>query len=483
MDKLAIELSKLPFIEDINALKKEVDSHRPIAKEVGDKVLQKLRLDWNYNSNAIEGNKLNYGETVAFLMHGITAKGKTLKDHLDIKGHNDAINFLLDIVKEKRDISESDIRSLHKMILVEEYDIDAITEDGQSTKKRIKLGIYKTSPNSVKTRTGEIHYYPSPEATPALMEELLDWYNECKQNIDVHPLILASLFHFKFVAIHPFDDGNGRLGRILMNLILMRHSYPPIVVKNEDKENYYGVLSQADSQQFIPLVEYMSNLLRHSLELYLRGIKGESIEEESDIIKEIELLKKSFDKKDIQRPSKSIEKVNVVFSNVIYPFFEIILNRTQTFDELFFTTKNEYLISFENDKDLKQIQNPKIDNIDMLVQSIKFPVESLKNLQSIECIKHYINFKEKNIKSVPKLSFSVRVNFTDSKYDIKLCDNYFKEDYWGVSYKDFYSNYYNEIPNINVLEELANKILRILLNKIKEAIEPKDLTKEDLDIF
>ena len=173
MDKIAIELSKLPFIETINALKAEIDGSKPISKEIEDKVFQKLKLDWNYNSNAIEGNKLNYGETVAFLMHGITAKGKTLKDHLDIKGHNEAINFLLSLVKEDRDISESDIRGLHKMILVEEYDSNAKTLDGQQTNKRVKLGVYKTTPNSVETRTGEMHYYASPEETPALMTDLM----------------------------------------------------------------------------------------------------------------------------------------------------------------------------------------------------------------------------------------------------------------------------------------------------------------------
>ena len=200
MDKIAIELSKLPFIETINALKAEIDSYKPIENEIEDKVFQKLKLDWNYNSNAIEGNKLNYGETVAFLMHGITAKGKTLKDHLDIKGHNEAINFLLGLVKEDRDITESDIRALHKMILVEEYEVDAITQDGQPTKKRIKLGTYKTTPNSVRTRTGEMHYYASVEETPLLMAELMKWYNENKNKTEIHPLILASLFHFKFVA-------------------------------------------------------------------------------------------------------------------------------------------------------------------------------------------------------------------------------------------------------------------------------------------
>ena len=153
-----IALSELDFVTELDQIKAEIDAHRPLLKAKEERIMQKLRLDWNYHSNAIEGNQLDYGETVAFLMHGITAKGKTLKDHLDIKGHNEAIHLLLSIVKEARGFSEVDIRTLHKMILVEPYETNAVNTEGLPTKKQILLGEYKKMPNSVKTRTGEMHY-------------------------------------------------------------------------------------------------------------------------------------------------------------------------------------------------------------------------------------------------------------------------------------------------------------------------------------
>src|ERR1700753_3928959 len=107
--KLETEFSKAEILQEVDLLKKQIDDARPLPTDIEGRVMQKLRLDWNYNSNAIEGNKLDYGETVAFLMTGITAKGKPLKDHLDIRGHNEAINFLLSIIKETRPISEADI--------------------------------------------------------------------------------------------------------------------------------------------------------------------------------------------------------------------------------------------------------------------------------------------------------------------------------------------------------------------------------------
>ena len=147
-------LSQLPFLEDLNEIKRELDTLRPLSQEVEGRVMQKIRLEWNYHSNAIEGNKLTFGETYSFLMYGLTAKGKPLKDHLDIRGHNEAINFLISIIKDDRDLTEADIRDLHKMILVEPYQTKAQTADGQLTSKTILLGEYKKSPIITGTSSG-----------------------------------------------------------------------------------------------------------------------------------------------------------------------------------------------------------------------------------------------------------------------------------------------------------------------------------------
>lgn len=445
MDKIAIKLSKLPFIETINALKAEIDSYKPIDKSIEDKIFQKLKLDWNYNSNAIEGNKLNYGETVAFLMHGITAKGKTLKDHLDIKGHNEAIGFLLSLVKEDRAISEADIRALHKMILIEEYEVDAVTEDGQPTKKKIKLGTYKTSTNSVKTRTGEMHYYASVEETPALMADLMNWYNKNKLNTAIHPIVLASLFHFKFVAIHPFDDGNGRLARILMNLILLRNDYPVVVVKNEDKANYYGVLAQADSNQFIPLVEYMSDLLQHSLNIYLKGIKGESIEEDGDIDKEIALFKKGLIEETIITKIKDSNIIRQILIDIAFPLFEELDNKLKNFEDLFYSTnrsvkeeKNKGILVYLNRKyrDLEikvngqevfamkfhTYYNP-YDNIDILSIEYEYYAEGYKKTRNPFNTQIILSFKFDTYK------YEIKVDrFEDFKIEKLYSEELLKEE-------------------------------------------------------
>lgn len=334
-----IALSELDFVSELDQIKAEIDAHRPLPKETEDRIMQKLRLDWNYHSNAIEGNQLDYGETVAFLMHGITAKGKTLKDHLDIKGHNQAIQLLLSIVKDERGFSEADIRTLHKMILVEPYETNAVTAEGLPTKKQILLGEYKKMPNSVKTRTGGMHYYTSPEETPIKMAELMEWYNEAKDNLAVHPLVLAAVFHHEFVAIHSFDDGNGRMARILMNLILLQKNFPVIVVKKDDRNGYYGVLSQADKGLYLPLVQYMSDLLKHSLEIYLKGVRGEDIEEKDDIDKEIALFKQSLRGDVNVKELKTVKNISRITEKVIQPMMNYFISKSEKLNDLFFENK------------------------------------------------------------------------------------------------------------------------------------------------
>jgi Fic family protein len=150
------------ILKQLESLREEINELRPIPPELEAKIIQKFRLDWNYHSNSIEGNKLTFGETKTFLLHGITADGKPLKDHLDIKGHNNALLLLEDIVKEERPIAENFIRELHKLILQEDYYNDAITPTGDKVKRLIKVGQYKQAPNHVKTATGEIFHFASP---------------------------------------------------------------------------------------------------------------------------------------------------------------------------------------------------------------------------------------------------------------------------------------------------------------------------------
>ncbi len=285
--------SEQNIFEIIDALRNEIDSLRPLKPEQENRLLQKIRMDWNYHSNHIEGNTLTYGETKALLLWGITADGKPLRDHLEIKGHNEAVKYIMEILNgQVLDLTEHFIRELHKIIIPEEYFLDAKTSEGLPTKRKITPGDYKRTPNHVLTSTGEIFYFASPEETPAKMKDLMDWYKKESNEQNEHPLIITSMFHYQFVRIHPFDDGNGRMSRLLMNLILMKFGYPPVIIPTERRDDYINSLQYADSEDINKFIEFIGENLTESLKLWLKAAKGEPIEEYDDIVQMVKNLKK-----------------------------------------------------------------------------------------------------------------------------------------------------------------------------------------------
>ena len=327
------------IFEECKILKIKLDELRPIKKEDEIRIMQKFRLDWNYHSNHLEGNSLTYGETKALILFGITAQGKPLKDHFEVTGHDDAISWVLSLVKQERPLTENFIRELHSLILKESYEVDAITPEGQPTKKTVNVGTYKSTPNHVKTKTGEIFRFATPEETPILMNELIQWYNKKTSEKDISPILIASEFHYKYIRIHPFDDGNGRTARILMNFILLRFGYPPVIVKTEDKHNYFAALRQADAGILKPFTEYVANNLKESLETMISGAKGESIEEKDDLEKEIALLEQSVNA--VGQPvkiSKDKSSLESLFDNTINRCSNLFLRKSKLMNRFYLNT-------------------------------------------------------------------------------------------------------------------------------------------------
>lgn len=278
------------ILQCIDNLIEEIEFLRPIDREQELRILQKLRLDWNYHSNAIEGNTLTYGETRAFLLHGITAQGRPFRDYLDMKGHQAALEHVEAIVHQEHLLTEANIRELHKILLIEPYEMPAVTVDGRPTTRRVAIGCYKTASNSVRTSTGAIHFYASPEETPARMGELMQWYREVWTAQTLHPLLIAATFHFRFVEIHPFDDGNGRMARLLMNLILMQAGYVPVIINTNTKAEYLLALEQADAGELEPFITLIGQNLIQSLELFLQAAQGKPITEPMDFDSQLATL-------------------------------------------------------------------------------------------------------------------------------------------------------------------------------------------------
>ncbi|MFY7890607.1 MAG: Fic family protein [Spirosomataceae bacterium] len=354
--------------QQIKALKQELDSLRPLNKEQEGMIMQKFRLDWNYHSNHLEGNTLTYGETKALILFGLTAQGKPLKDHFEITGHDEAVKWIEEIVKQERPLTESFIRELHVLLLKESYEKKAISPEGIITVRRIEVGKYKKVPNHVLTKTGEMFYFASPEETPAKMGDLMEWYQKKLVQPDVEPILLATEFHYKFICIHPFDDGNGRTARLIMNFILMRFGYPPVIIKTGDKEAYFNVLRLADAGNLEPFVAYIAHNLADSMELMLKGAKGESIEEPDDLDKEISLLEQKLKGMSSGTLSKKSDTtVQFIYDYSYVKLCERFISSTEKFNKLY--VNKTILLSI----DQVSLNTTDITDHQALLDSIKSP--------------------------------------------------------------------------------------------------------------
>lgn len=200
----------------IDKKKAELDTKRPLTEGEVQRLYEDFMVEYTYNSNAIEGNTLTLRET-EMVLRGLTVDQKPLKDHLEVVGHKDAFYFVLDLVKEKAEITESVIKQIHSLVLAD---------------KPMDKGVYRKIPVRI---MGAHHEPVQPYLIEPKMNELLQDYKKDDRNIAEK---LAE-FHIRFEGIHPFIDGNGRTGRLLINLELMKAGYPPIDIKFTDRKRYY----------------------------------------------------------------------------------------------------------------------------------------------------------------------------------------------------------------------------------------------------
>ncbi len=327
-------------LEKVNALWAAYKEMQPIAPEYGHRLEKKFRLEFNYNSNHMEGNTLTYGETALLLFWGNTKGEHNMREYEEMKAHDVAYQLIQQWTIDARPLTESDIKNLNKIILVKPFWKDAITPDGQDTRRLISIGDYKAYPNSVRLQNGEIFEYASPIDTPIQMGELVQWYNTHADAVsghdEAHPLFLASLLHYRFVRIHPFDDGNGRVARLLMNYVLLKNGLPPVVIKSAEKANYLRALNAADTGDMDTFVKYIGEKLIWSLELAIKAAKGENLDEPDDLDKELMLLQQQLAEKTVLTTQATPEIVIDTFNQSIVPILQLLEEKLNTFKPYFF---------------------------------------------------------------------------------------------------------------------------------------------------
>lgn len=254
---------------------------QPLSEEDRTRLRRRFTVDFNYNSNHLEGNTLTYGQTEILLLFSKVIGEAELKDVQDMAASNVALKMMEEesVIKDIP-LTQNFIRTLHRTLLREDYTVYRSLPGGVQTSYTVHAGQYKTRPNSVITRYGDRFEYASPEETPALMANLVDWYNQAEQEGVLSPAELAIVFHYRYIRIHPFEDGNGRIARMMVNYILARHGYPMIVVRSRSKKEYLEALHRADLKvgsapadganaslkDIRPFHKYMNSLITEEIE-------------------------------------------------------------------------------------------------------------------------------------------------------------------------------------------------------------------------
>lgn len=462
-------------MKEIEQLYLEWLSFQPMEPEAQKKLQDKFRLEFNYNSNHIEGNTLTYGQTKLLLMFDETSGSASLKDYEEMKAHNVGLEIMKQVASDReRPLTESFIRELNRIILVQNYWKNARTAEGQDTRMEVKVGEYKSRPNSVVTTTGEIFHYATPEETPAFMTDLVKWYNEEAEKGELSPIEMASLLHYRYIRIHPFEDGNGRIARLLVNFVLHRYGYPMIVISSDDKFNYLRILHQCDVEvgfipsdgasaslvKIEPFVGYILQETERALKICIKAAKGENIEEEGDFEKKVALLKRKTENKRIEKSSKNVKMAIVQFFRLGKLIEEKLYSIIPLFDRFYIRWEERDIPSYTTR--LSSVKNRLYPTVSLLEKDVSSLIFDPFDMKMFGLGFTFLHFKN-NGENV--------FNCYDS------LDVYFKMDSFSFAYAEL------DFPKVfsygeDMKEEDMQKMATDFCNRILDDIE-KEINREE----
>lgn len=240
--------SKESILLRIDKKKKELDGRRPLTDGEVARLNEEFIVEYTYNSNAIEGNTLTLRET-DLVLRGLTIDQKPLKDHMEAVGHKEAFEYVSELVKDNVPISENVIKQIHFLVLADKKD---------------DRGVYRRVPVRI---MGAQHEPVQPYLIEPKMEQLLRDFKESSEHI----VTKLARFHIEFEGIHPFIDGNGRTGRLLVNLELMKAGYPPIDIKFTDRITYYNAFDEYHVKHSLSAMETLfARYVEARLDKYLK---------------------------------------------------------------------------------------------------------------------------------------------------------------------------------------------------------------------
>jgi Fic family protein len=446
--------------DTIDAIKAKVANYSELTIEQKKKINYKFRLEWNFNSNSMEGNTLTIEETRSVMIGNLTVNDKPLKDVLEMQGHDQIISEILRIGKGELKLSEKRIKEIHSGIMHEE-----------NPEWKNKIGQWKKQANEIINSKGEKYLFASPEEVPDKIHNLLnktnasiDAINANKKNAP-HPIDVAMEFHLEYLDIHPFYDGNGRTARILTNLILISLGYNPFWINEKDRKIYYNYISdiQGYGGSKDLFFEYCAGLIERSEQLVLNVIQNIDIEEEGDLHKEISILKRQLQGEKFTKSPKNIYDIFQFINTDVWQPLSTIINQ---FNDLFSESKTEHLVNHQSEiHPTKSILLLPLNPFEKSSEPKKFKIFGYdiyeNDIYTIEWNHLLYGLKKAKNSSPHKINFSIF--FESKKYILKLSIN-------QILIREI--NFaYNEFPDKENIEKLKKELGKNLITSIKNDIQ------------
>lgn len=452
----------------IDTIKDKIIQNGKLTKEQLNKINNKFRLEWNFNSNSMEGNTLTMEETRSVMVGNLDVRQKPIKDVLEMKGHDEVISNILKIGKGEMRLSEKRIKDIHLGIMHEENPDD-----------KNKIGKWKQIPNEIINPKGEKYQFVNPELVQDRIHDLLNRTNAAidliqsnKKNAP-HPIDVALEFHLEYLEIHPFYDGNGRTARILTNLILIALGYTPFWITKSERTIYYNYISdiQGYGGKKEAFYGYVSNLILRSEQLVLDVIDGKEIAEDDDLDKEIALLKRNLINKKDELVTKSNEVIAELYENTIRPLFSTYLEKLNHFDDLFAKKQIRSKTDSNNSKrteDLeyfdilfeKIIRRKHLNDDELLFEDVSDPI---KEIYILELDIYFEGFKHGGINTFGQ-NTRLDVIFENYSYVINDNSSYSNDDY-------ILKKLYSEPLETEEIKNIVTNIVGKLLENIKSSIK------------
>lgn len=466
----------------IDNLQSQIEGFGELNKDLLSRIQYKFRLDWNYFSNSMEGNSLTHNETKLLMMDNVTIDGKPFKDIAEMRGHDTEVLEIFKVGKGDVRISEKRIKMMHKAIMHED-----------DLSKRKFIGEWKKTDNYLINYRGEktqfLPFLEVPEAIHNLLNKTnteTDTYLNGKST--KHPVLIAFEFHLRYLEIHPFYDGNGRSGRLLMNLILISFGFPPVILNEKSRENYYKLLAEvqgygADENDFYT---FLGELLVESQQLILDAINGKEILEQDDIDKEVALWKTSLNTNESELQEKTDILITELYKTSIRPLFEMFIKKHKQFDDLFLKTETRNSIGsvgkmvpklefFENWIKLKNLENGiKAENtnestitsllMDLLEKGTFAEYKNVGALREFSLTKNFLGFKKNGLNTFDEYN-RITIKFEQYKYGIETEGSRISK-----SSEKLYSQSYSQEEISAIVNEKVKELLKRLQSRTENEI-------------